>query len=100
MSTLSPACSQPKNNSDLYSETNDSARVGLHLLVLARAPASEVSEDLPEPTGLLPDGCRKFKFESKQHEKGGHSAAYDVLEALVGDIRKFFGKSGADYGVI
>ncbi|KAH9056307.1 Alpha/Beta hydrolase protein [Lactarius vividus] len=35
----------------------------------------------------------KIVFES-EHEVGGHFAAYEQPEALVGDLRKMFGKSG------
>ncbi|KAH9939031.1 alpha/beta-hydrolase [Epithele typhae] len=41
-----------------------------------------------------------LQFESELHERGGHFAAYEVPEALVGDIRKFFGKGGAAFGVV
>ncbi|KAH9939029.1 alpha/beta-hydrolase [Epithele typhae] len=41
-----------------------------------------------------------LQFESEEHEKGGHFAAHEVPEALVGDIRKFFGKGGAAYGAV
>ncbi|KAL0565383.1 hypothetical protein V5O48_016643 [Marasmius crinis-equi] len=34
-----------------------------------------------------------------QHEKGGHFAAHEVPELLVGDLRKMFGKGGPAYGV-
>ncbi|KAG7089120.1 hypothetical protein E1B28_010828 [Marasmius oreades] len=34
------------------------------------------------------------------HDKGGHFAAYEVPELLVGDLRKMFGKSGPAYGVV
>ncbi|KAF9453151.1 alpha/beta-hydrolase [Macrolepiota fuliginosa MF-IS2] len=38
-------------------------------------------------------------FES-QHESGGHFAAYECPAALVGDLRKMFGKSGPAFGVV
>lgn len=38
-------------------------------------------------------------FES-EHESGGHFAAYERPEALVGDLRKMFGKSGPAAGVV
>ncbi|KAK7059931.1 EHN domain-containing protein [Favolaschia claudopus] len=38
-------------------------------------------------------------FDS-QHDKGGHFAAYEVPESLVGDLRKMFGKGGPAYGVV
>ncbi|KAF8258647.1 Alpha/Beta hydrolase protein [Lactarius quietus] len=41
----------------------------------------------------------KIVFES-EHEIGGHFAAYEKPEALVGDLRKMFGKSGPAVGVV
>ena len=38
-------------------------------------------------------------FES-EHEAGEHFAAYEQPEALVGDIREMFGKSGPVAGVV
>ncbi|KAH8982021.1 Alpha/Beta hydrolase protein [Lactarius akahatsu] len=38
-------------------------------------------------------------FES-DHEAGGHFASYEKPEALVGDLRKMFGKSGPAAGVV
>ncbi|KAJ3504689.1 hypothetical protein NLJ89_g7803 [Agrocybe chaxingu] len=38
-------------------------------------------------------------FESK-HESGGHFAAYEKPEELVGDLRRMFGKSGPAFGVV
>ncbi|KAJ7636826.1 Alpha/Beta hydrolase protein [Roridomyces roridus] len=34
------------------------------------------------------------------HESGGHFAAYERSEELVGDLRKMFGKSGPAFGVV
>ena len=38
-------------------------------------------------------------FES-EHESGGHFAAHEKPEALVGDLRKMFGKGGPAFGVV
>ncbi|PPR05411.1 hypothetical protein CVT24_008025 [Panaeolus cyanescens] len=38
-------------------------------------------------------------FES-EHERGGHFAAYEKPEALVGDLRRMFGKGGPAFGVV
>ncbi|KAF8654611.1 hypothetical protein AX16_003523 [Volvariella volvacea WC 439] len=38
-------------------------------------------------------------FES-QHDSGGHFAAHEKPQALVGDLRKMFGKGGPAYGVV
>ncbi|KAI0036978.1 alpha/beta-hydrolase [Vararia minispora EC-137] len=35
-----------------------------------------------------------------EHEKGGHFAAWEVPELLVGDLRKMFGKGGPAHGVV
>jgi hypothetical protein len=35
-----------------------------------------------------------------QHDKGGHFAAYEVPEKLVGDLRIMFGRGGAAFGVV
>jgi len=34
------------------------------------------------------------------HDKGGHFAAWEQPEALVGDLRKMFGKGGPAHGVV
>ncbi|KAI0718270.1 alpha/beta-hydrolase [Cerioporus squamosus] len=41
----------------------------------------------------------KVVFEG-EHEKGGHFAAHEVPDALVGDLRKMYGKGGPAYGVV
>jgi len=41
----------------------------------------------------------RIVFES-DHKVGGHFAAYEQPEALVGDLRKMFGKSGPAEGVV
>jgi hypothetical protein len=41
----------------------------------------------------------KIVFES-EHKVGGHFAAYEQPEALVGDLRNMFGKSGPAAGVV
>ncbi|KAF7342904.1 EHN domain-containing protein [Mycena sanguinolenta] len=38
-------------------------------------------------------------FEA-EHKMGGHFAAHEVPELLVGDLRKMFGKGGPAYGVV
>jgi len=35
-----------------------------------------------------------------EHEKGGHFAAWERPEAIVGDLRKMFGKGGPCFGVV
>ena len=36
----------------------------------------------------------------KEHGRGGHFAAYEVPELLVGDLWEMFGKSGPAFGVV
>ncbi|TFK48596.1 alpha/beta-hydrolase [Heliocybe sulcata] len=36
----------------------------------------------------------------EEHDRGGHFAAYETPEALVGDLRKMFGKGGPAFGVV
>ena len=38
-------------------------------------------------------------FES-EHESGGHFAAYEKPEELVGDLRRMFGRGGGAFGVV
>jgi hypothetical protein len=35
-----------------------------------------------------------------EHDIGGHFAAWEVPELLVGDLRKMFGKGGPAHGVV
>lgn len=41
----------------------------------------------------------KVVFEAV-HDKGGHFAAFEQPEALVGDLRKMYGRGGPTYGVV
>ncbi|KAL1733245.1 Alpha/Beta hydrolase protein [Schizophyllum commune] len=56
-------------------------------------------ELIPTPKPLR-DLLGNVVFESAMHDKGGHFAAYEVPELLVGDIRKMFAKGGPAYGVV
>ena len=38
-------------------------------------------------------------FES-EHQKGGHFAAHEKPEELVGDVRRMFGRGGGAFGVV
>jgi hypothetical protein len=42
---------------------------------------------------------RNMVFQS-QHDSGGHFAAHEKPQELVGDLRKMFGKDGPAYGVV
>ncbi|KAI0687286.1 alpha/beta-hydrolase [Earliella scabrosa] len=41
----------------------------------------------------------KLVFQAR-HEKGGHFAAFEQPDALVGDLRQMFGKGGPAFGVV
>lgn len=41
----------------------------------------------------------KVVFEST-HDKGGHFAAYEEPDLLVGDLRKMFAQGGPAFGVV
>ncbi|KAL1676600.1 Alpha/Beta hydrolase protein [Schizophyllum commune] len=56
-------------------------------------------ELIPTPKPLR-DLLGNVVFESEMHDRGGHFAAYEVPELLVGDIRKMFGKGGPSHGVV
>ncbi|KAJ8081389.1 hypothetical protein AAF712_009959 [Marasmius tenuissimus] len=72
--------------------------------------------NLPKTEVTIPLGCSIFPRETvpmprswltnfnvvlyERHEKGGHFAAHEVPELLVGDLRKMFGKGGPAYGVV
>jgi len=55
-------------------------------------------ELVASPRALLRAKARVV-FES-EHEAGGHFAAYEKPEALVGDLRKMFGRTGPAAGVV
>ncbi|MCJ1333819.1 hypothetical protein MMC10_010525 [Thelotrema lepadinum] len=38
--------------------------------------------------------------QQSEFERGGHFAAFEVPELLVGDLRKLFGRKGASFGVV
>ena len=44
-------------------------------------------------------GLGNLVFEP-EHDKGGHFAAHEQPEALVGDLRTMFGKGGPAFGVV
>ena len=41
----------------------------------------------------------KVVFQA-EHDKGGHFAAYEVPDLLVGDLRNMFGRKGPSFGVV
>ncbi|KAI0247252.1 alpha/beta-hydrolase [Lactifluus subvellereus] len=57
----------------------------------------------PKEAGRSPRAVLRAKWKivsESEHEVGGHFAAYEQPEALVGDLRKMFGKSGPAAGVV
>ncbi|KIK60540.1 hypothetical protein GYMLUDRAFT_244525 [Collybiopsis luxurians FD-317 M1] len=44
-------------------------------------------------------GVGNLVFQA-EHSSGGHFAAHECPEELVGDLRKMFGKKGPAYGVV
>ena len=54
---------------------------------------------LPLPPNRWGRTLGNVVFQST-HANGGHFAAYEVPEALVGDVRKMFGKGGKAFGVV
>ena len=39
-------------------------------------------------------------YYQSEHERGGHFAAWEMPEAIAGDLQKMFGKKGPCYGVV
>ncbi|KAI9450496.1 alpha/beta-hydrolase [Russula earlei] len=56
-------------------------------------------KELIRTPGALLHAKAKIVFES-EHDAGGHFAAYEKPDALVGDLRKMFGRSGPAAGVV
>ncbi|EAU86115.1 epoxide hydrolase [Coprinopsis cinerea okayama7 len=56
-------------------------------------------ELLPFPIKWFSWSLPNLVFES-EHEFGGHFAAYEVPGALVGDLRKMFGKGGPAFAIV
>ncbi|KAF8265862.1 alpha/beta-hydrolase [Lactarius quietus] len=56
-------------------------------------------KEIIQPPKALLRSKGKIVFES-EHKVGGHFAAYEQPEALVGDLREMFGKSGPAAGVV
>ncbi|KAF8890004.1 Alpha/Beta hydrolase protein [Gymnopilus junonius] len=54
---------------------------------------------LPRRIARSSDNCSYVVFES-EHESGGHFAAHEKPQELVGDLRKMFGKAGPAFGVV
>jgi hypothetical protein len=42
----------------------------------------------------------RYVVFTKEKEKGGHFAAFEVPEALVSDLREMFGRHGPAFGVV
>ncbi|KAJ7166350.1 Alpha/Beta hydrolase protein [Mycena crocata] len=59
--------------------------------------------NFPKEVIVVPRGWKKLLgkvvFES-EHDRGGHFAAHEQPELLVGDVRKMFGKKGPAFGIV
>ncbi|KAE9387772.1 alpha/beta-hydrolase [Gymnopus androsaceus JB14] len=69
--------------------------------------------DSQSPVPMIPMGCSLFAGElgrlvprignvvfEAEHDSGGHFAAYEKPELLVGDLQKMYGKGGPAFGVV
>ncbi|KAK0188259.1 Alpha/Beta hydrolase protein [Armillaria mellea] len=61
--------------------------------------ASYFAKELLRTPKTRTQAIGNLKFVS-EHARGGHFAAHEKPEELAGDLRKFFGKSGAAAGVV
>ncbi|KAH9024535.1 hypothetical protein EDB84DRAFT_1440652 [Lactarius hengduanensis] len=94
---------------DAYPWTDDEASVRIYYEIgdaVVGFPKTTIPVGLsffPKELARFPKVLLRSKgrivFES-DHEAGGHFAAYEQPEALVGDLRKMFGKSGPAAGVV
>lgn len=41
-----------------------------------------------------------FQVYQSEHGKGGHFAAWEMPEAIVGDLRNMFGRGGPCFGIV
>ncbi|KAF8895099.1 alpha/beta-hydrolase [Infundibulicybe gibba] len=60
---------------------------------------SHFPKEVVIPPKKYVDSRAKSRFEA-DHESGGHFAAYEKPELLVGDVRKMFGKGSRAFGVV
>ena len=58
---------------------------------------SQFPNELTPPRALSCHTLGKVVF-MKQHERGGHLAAWEVPELLVQDVRDMFGRGGGGFG--
>lgn len=57
----------------------------------------------PREISVVPDSWAATLgpvVQQTEHESGGHFAAWEQPESIVGDLRKMFGKGGPCYGVV
>ncbi|KZV68202.1 alpha beta-hydrolase [Peniophora sp. CONT] len=91
----------PTASITLNYETNKLGQVAGSGNVNVRVPigVSFFPKDLnPSPKSwVIPHGT---VVQSVRHKRGGHFAAHEVPELLVGDLREMFGKSGPAYRVV
>ncbi|KAF2812656.1 alpha/beta-hydrolase [Mytilinidion resinicola] len=91
-----------------YENTHDAqdARTGLPAWKLAQrwTPGVKIGVGhFPRDIYVLPPlwsrALGEVVYEGR-HERGGHFAAYEVPELIVGDLRAMFGKRGGAFGVV
>jgi pimeloyl-ACP methyl ester carboxylesterase len=96
-STSGPAASVRIYYELVHSQWKDTTK-GLGYNAVAKLGISNFPKDLM----LLPKTFAKtlgpLSFEAS-HDHGGHFAAYETPEVLVGDLRKMFGEAGGAYSV-
>lgn len=97
-STAGPAASQRIYYESVYDPKNSTAAYGKWIpdvkLGIGRFP-----KELNLPPKLWYQAMGPLVFE-KEHDFGGHFAAFERPEAVVEDLRTMFGKGGGAFGVV
>ncbi len=94
----------PAANVRIYYEAVHSTKVVTRERLTEWIPKVKLGmSHFPQELRVLPKAWTRtlgpVVFE-KDHESGGHFAAWERPDAIVGDVRKMFGKGGGAYGVI
>ncbi|KJA21379.1 hypothetical protein HYPSUDRAFT_42017 [Hypholoma sublateritium FD-334 SS-4] len=101
-----------------FSRAGPAASIRIYFEVAKSAPGEVLSDMFTvDQTSAVPMGysffpkelvrlprrwlkARNLVFQSELHERGGHFAAHEVPELLVGDVRRMFGRGGPAFGVV
>ncbi|KAF4574429.1 hypothetical protein EYR40_005847 [Pleurotus pulmonarius] len=88
----------------IYKESADSGDLSMDFRKPKDEPTIPLGYSLfPKELVPLPKAWARYTgntvFEA-EHDKGGHFAAHEVPELLVGDLRSMFGKGGPSFGVV